>query len=306
MLVRGMVRLCSLMLIIACFKQTSGQLYNNTSHFTSHYGTRCIDQCATRGKDYYWCNTNEGWDYCSPIPDFTCINVPCRDNQHCGQHGMGYHWCYTGVFTWDFCGVVEGGTREYLNVDTKSRIIRADRDSVCVFGNTKNNRRVIFHSTAANIVRDVSSESRSEIQRLVATFRVDLIPGRATSNFLNWSGNFRMDMQGTFTLDGRGYYNIQIQRNVIRAGRTSTTYAQVLVADDDLRNLTSRIVRRAFLMSLSNHEKVRIAVGERFRRRRSEQKDIPPCSASPVFKFMGSIVIKFCLASIVIPLILLL
>lgn len=34
------------------------------SHYAT-YGKPCRDQCLKRESSYYWCATDDGWDYCS-------------------------------------------------------------------------------------------------------------------------------------------------------------------------------------------------------------------------------------------------
>ena len=43
----------------------------NLSHTTKtvvRYGKPCKDECQS-GESYFWCNTLDGWDYCSPTMD---------------------------------------------------------------------------------------------------------------------------------------------------------------------------------------------------------------------------------------------
>merc|ERR1711915_125583 len=32
-------------------------------------GMKCMSECGRKGEDYFWCNTQEDWDYCSPNYD---------------------------------------------------------------------------------------------------------------------------------------------------------------------------------------------------------------------------------------------
>merc|ERR1712211_62004 len=32
----------------------------------TRYGEDCTSACTNEGKDYFWCDTADGWDYCSP------------------------------------------------------------------------------------------------------------------------------------------------------------------------------------------------------------------------------------------------
>ncbi|KAF5897420.1 uncharacterized protein DAT39_012880, partial [Clarias magur] len=38
---------------------------HEVKHFTSTYMKQCYDDCIPGDNDYFWCNTEKGWDYCS-------------------------------------------------------------------------------------------------------------------------------------------------------------------------------------------------------------------------------------------------
>lgn len=76
-------------------------------HLSSIYQSVCIDQCKNDDiKNYYWCYTGEGWDYCSPYRGVTYKNKPCRSDYPCSTHGHSYTWCKTETTDWDYCGLI--------------------------------------------------------------------------------------------------------------------------------------------------------------------------------------------------------
>ncbi|XP_076864077.1 uncharacterized protein LOC143516413 [Brachyhypopomus gauderio] len=83
-------------------------------------GKKCSDSCATYGNDYYWCNTQNSWDYCSPPlwRSITKKGLRCRTNHACAKYGSRYYWCYTDEHNnWDYCCRHDD---RYSTVDGKS------------------------------------------------------------------------------------------------------------------------------------------------------------------------------------------
>ncbi|XP_034445761.1 uncharacterized protein LOC117764241 [Hippoglossus hippoglossus] len=74
-------------------------------HFTSEYDVQCSDRCEQRGYDYYWCNSQKGWDYCSPGEDIDYEGNPCRNA--CGKYGESFYQCLLWEGHWDKCARVE-------------------------------------------------------------------------------------------------------------------------------------------------------------------------------------------------------
>uniref|UniRef100_A0A3B4XMN4 Uncharacterized protein n=1 Tax=Seriola lalandi dorsalis TaxID=1841481 RepID=A0A3B4XMN4_SERLL len=75
-------------------------------HYTSTYGAQCSDACEDRGSDYYWCNTREGWDYCSPYNNVDYKGNTCHKDYPCSKDGQDYYWCYLEKGGWDYCAQV--------------------------------------------------------------------------------------------------------------------------------------------------------------------------------------------------------
>ncbi|KAF5897421.1 uncharacterized protein DAT39_012881, partial [Clarias magur] len=94
-----------LMMFLVIFGWTQG-MKNITKHYSSYYGRLCEESCATHGKDYLWCNTKNGWDYCSTEENIDSYGQPCREDHPCRTYGKRYHWCYTEAGSWGYCGAV--------------------------------------------------------------------------------------------------------------------------------------------------------------------------------------------------------
>ncbi|KAI4903128.1 hypothetical protein NFI96_007895 [Prochilodus magdalenae] len=84
------------------------------SHYSSTYGVLCYNTCDKHGKDYYWCKTRKGWDYCSPAQNRDYKDNACRDDHPCDKHDKDYYWCYKNE-GWGYCGTVESKTTTYLS-----------------------------------------------------------------------------------------------------------------------------------------------------------------------------------------------
>ena len=70
-------------------------------------GYFCTDECAKRGKPYYWCNTESGWQYCSPNEGIDCYSRPCSNNSYCDKRGASYYWCGVNSTesSWGYCSI---------------------------------------------------------------------------------------------------------------------------------------------------------------------------------------------------------
>ena len=75
------------------------------------YNAECLDECATRGSDKFWCKiAGDTWDYCSPaVPNTPAKTVEGRKcTGACDYFSSSYLWC-TSFTTendgwWDYCG----------------------------------------------------------------------------------------------------------------------------------------------------------------------------------------------------------
>lgn len=69
-------------------------------------GQRCNSDhtCGHHGRDYYWCNTGNSWNYCSPpLPlGKTSKGLYCNSKRNCAHYGSRNLWCDIGD-SWDYC-----------------------------------------------------------------------------------------------------------------------------------------------------------------------------------------------------------
>uniref|UniRef100_A0A3B3DGQ0 Uncharacterized LOC112138909 n=2 Tax=Oryzias melastigma TaxID=30732 RepID=A0A3B3DGQ0_ORYME len=70
-------------------------------------GQRCKSDhtCGHHGYDYYWCNTDRSWQYCSPpLPvGKTSSGKFCSSKRNCAEYGYSYLWCDLDDGSWDYC-----------------------------------------------------------------------------------------------------------------------------------------------------------------------------------------------------------
>ncbi|KAK2898143.1 endonuclease domain-containing 1 protein-like [Channa argus] len=70
-------------------------------------GEKCKSDhtCGKHGYDYYWCNTDHSWDYCSPPPPLgvTKSGKPCRAERNCAKYSESYFWCEPEGGKWEHC-----------------------------------------------------------------------------------------------------------------------------------------------------------------------------------------------------------
>uniref|UniRef100_A0A4W6G7H0 Tubulin polymerization promoting protein n=1 Tax=Lates calcarifer TaxID=8187 RepID=A0A4W6G7H0_LATCA len=186
----------------------------------------CTDDCQYHesGK-YFWCHTEDGWDYCSSNPDHTYKDVTCRPNHKCGAYGQTYSWCYTtDNDDWDYCGLIS--TRE-CKCTPQHRTKRAPPRRQIERRGDQNGRQITFYNEGgqnnfAQSNRRLNDEARNLINQWD---QQDLgTQGRTVIT----SDHLRIDLQGVITRGNQRYYNLQIQINVPRAGR-STTLSQIIV-----------------------------------------------------------------------------
>ena len=230
-----------------------------TSFFrSSTYRELCRDNCEYDSqKEYYYCYTSKGWDYCSPWPDVTYRDVPCRDDHSCDLQGEQYYWCYTKN-SWDYCGVTEGIECQHSHWNKR----QADpKQYQCT--DSGNRRLVTFDQNATANIAILGAQLRSDIQRITSMWFNELLIDQIRT--LVRTDTFRIDMQGMVNRDSQRYYNLQIQRNVPRQRGQSTTYSQVLVPQN-LEGVPTRYVRRAFVLSYKDRAGITIRVSSLQRR----------------------------------------
>uniref|UniRef100_A0A3B1KKP8 Uncharacterized protein n=1 Tax=Astyanax mexicanus TaxID=7994 RepID=A0A3B1KKP8_ASTMX len=184
------------------------------NHYTI-YGVQCTHSCAKQGETYYWCKNPVslmGWDYCSPTKNTDYYGNPCQ--QDCGKYGEDYYWCNNkhGSWSWEKCGPVE----------PKKKTKWVDRGNI---------RVITFSATPDNrSIAEVTNRNR------------------ITRSNLTESTNYRFHLQGIEIIDNQRYFNVQIQENIHRNNRESTTVSQILVPQQSILQglIPERYIRRLY------------------------------------------------------------
>ncbi|XP_021328370.2 uncharacterized protein si:ch73-144l3.2 [Danio rerio] len=83
-----------------------GLVMDDNNHYGSYTDAQCYDNCEQRGESYYWCHTEQGWDYCSPNENTDYMNKQCKEDRPCAKRNSKYYWCAVEE-TWGYCGLVK-------------------------------------------------------------------------------------------------------------------------------------------------------------------------------------------------------
>lgn len=225
-------------------------------HLSLTYHCVCIDACMYNPvRNYYWCYTEEGWDYCSPAADVTYRNEPCQSNHPCGNYGEKYTWCWTDS-NWDYCGLIKQNECSYV---TSSRKRRESNDLflICTLTDKVNNRVIKFYAETNRGAITDRRVDQNEITELILRWNNGYLGYRARSGLIT-SDNLRIDLQGTFPRSNQRYCNLQIQINEQRQPGTSTTVAQVIVPQNE--DIPDDYIRMAFEESIRRRAKITVTV----------------------------------------------
>uniref|UniRef100_A0A3B4CV61 Tubulin polymerization promoting protein n=1 Tax=Pygocentrus nattereri TaxID=42514 RepID=A0A3B4CV61_PYGNA len=225
-------------------------------YISSTYRRMCTDDCSyDESYKYYWCHIDKGWDYCSPTPDVTYKNIPCRSDHSCGTHGYKYNWCWITAKKWDYCGVIKPGECTYYSTQRKKRQAKGNAVVFCTRTDKGNHVETTFYAESNPRALTDGSQIRNDITNLIALWDNRCLGNQARSNLII-SRNLRIDLQGLLYIDGQQYYNLQIQLNAPRRPGQSTTFSQVFIP----RNIPIpvRYVRFAFVESFRRRARVTV------------------------------------------------
>uniref|UniRef100_A0AAY4ESW1 Kringle domain-containing protein n=1 Tax=Denticeps clupeoides TaxID=299321 RepID=A0AAY4ESW1_9TELE len=225
-------------------------------YYSSTYHEECLDDCRyDREVDYYWCTTEQGWDYCSPQQGVTYKDEQCPDD--CSENGEKYTWCKTRGASWNFCGSVEPAECLYVSSTRRKRqsgnsgsqipiheFPDGENRQIVLYAVQDNNNCILNGRCWSNNVDDCVNRWHS--CHLVTQARSNLIQTRY----------LRIDMQGM----AGGFHNFQIQLNCRRNSGQSTTIAQVLIPQN--QNIPEEHIRLAFRESFQRSQRVRVVVRE--------------------------------------------
>ncbi|KAK3507229.1 hypothetical protein QTP70_011552 [Hemibagrus guttatus] len=221
---------------------------------SSTYQSECIDECSyDESRLYYWCNTDKGWDYCSPAKDVTYQDVPCRSDHWCDTHGYDYSWCWTDS-SWGYCSLIET-SGIYETIGRQKRQAN-DIVEICRKTDPANNKVTTITAQKVKTIAD-GRNWKNEIEQIISKYNNSYLRDQAKSNILK-TDSLRIDIQGRLKRNNQYYYNLQIQVNMPRQKGGSTTVAQVLIPQNE--DIPDRYVRRAFNESFTRRAKVSVDV----------------------------------------------
>lgn len=245
--------------LILLFLFCSPGLSAGTTFFT-HLGTQCEEDCKPDGGEYKCTTTDEDGRsqslYCSPQENMDYWGRQCRADSMCGKHGEeDFYWCRINVFTWGYCGLVKDDEKITESGEVTHITPRRRNKRQVPFASVRdqNNRLTNFFAEPANILD--GSRWRNDALGLINQWDNGYLRTQARSNLIK-SDDLRIDLQGSFPRNNRRYYNLQIQRNVRRPPRESTTISQIIVAD----GVSEDNIRRAFQESLDRQARVRVEI----------------------------------------------
>ncbi|XP_060939321.1 uncharacterized protein LOC133016026 isoform X2 [Limanda limanda] len=224
-------------------------------HYT-RYQRQCVDRCQYyESDDYFWCHDGENWEYCSPLPDHTYKNEPCRSNHQCGTHGESYTWCYTTSNNdWDYCGVISPGECVFSQTSRAKR--QPNNPRVICTREDNNNRRVTTFREDGNPRNIVPTNRRirNNALDLINQWDNQGLSDQSRSNLIR-SDTLRIDNQGLVNRNNQRCYNLQIQINGV-SGRS--TVAAIICPVDT----SAEYMRLAFRESLQREVGVEVEVNE--------------------------------------------
>lgn len=225
-------------------------------HLSLTYQSVCIDACMyNSNKNYYWCHTEKGWDYCSPAAGVTYRNEPCRSDHPCGTHFEKYTWCWTDS-NWDYCGLIKPNECSYVTSSRKRRELN-NLILICTRTDKGNNKKTKFYAEPnPGAITDVG-RYRNEITNLISRWNNGYLVNQARSGLIT-SEHLRIDLQGIMNRYNQRYYNLQIQINTHRQSGTSTTVAQVIVPQNE--DIPDRYIRMAFIESFRRRARISVNV----------------------------------------------
>ncbi|XP_060748331.1 uncharacterized protein LOC132861012 [Tachysurus vachellii] len=213
------------------------------------YLHECTGECSRdESESYHMCYTDEGWDYCSPSPDVTYKNEPCRSDHHCHTHGLKYSWCWTDS-GWDYCGIIED--LGICSTATQQKRESGHIDEICLLDHF--NRKMT--KLKQKVHREAITNGRKyikEMAHITAQWNNSYLHEDSKSNVLI-TKNLHLDLQGLVLGDNLPYYGLQIKLNMRRPKVISTTLAQVFLPQTVI---PERHVHRAMTKSFCNRAMV--------------------------------------------------
>ncbi|KAM9449970.1 uncharacterized protein Hap1MRO34_022433 [Clarias gariepinus] len=225
---------------------------------SSKHRSECRDECLYDEKEkYFWCNTDKGWDYCSPLPDTTYKNEPCRSDHSCGTHGYKYNWCWTNS-EYDYCGVIRPGECKYSYTGNKENQSNVAMLS-CTASYSGSNTETKFDTEPDPIEIADGSRWGREVTSLIARWHSGYLT--EDPSFPVTTDNLRINLLGVVRKENLQYYQVEIHTKAEKSGRNSRL-AQVLVPVGS--SVPSRYVRTALAESFRRRARITLEVADYF------------------------------------------
>ena len=239
--------------------------YGESKHLT-HKGYYCSTECEKHGEDYFWCESYNGWGYCSPAESSDSHGRACLANHDCVKHGSSYTWCKRNANgDWDHCGqILEDCTHTNQqskrmtqpNQGEQQVIDLGGGEQLCEVNDLAHHIQTVWslESNTGDVNPTVNGNNMADATTAISLLNLNAgdIPNNVQAGTLVKHNTVRIDLQGVINRGGIRYLNIQIQQNIRgpRNGR-STTIAAVLVPAN--RHIILRYIRRALNLSLQRH-----------------------------------------------------
>ncbi|XP_069478078.1 uncharacterized protein [Ambystoma mexicanum] len=225
-------------------------------HMTPYY-LPCQNECGKgMGKDYFWCYTTQGWDYCSPLPQVTVRNQPCRADFPCALHGKSYYWCYTVGSDWDYCGPIQAAECHYKELDSgRSVQHRSEYQLMCSERTETKITQTYFLLNPVAPWMDGTSYYDEAVTELISAWNNSFLTNHSQRVVLT-SGKLNLRMHRISTHDKEPYHHYQIE--VAVPTLPGAPIAQVLIPEK--KAVSERYIRRAFMESLVRSSGIRISV----------------------------------------------
>ncbi|XP_056305820.1 uncharacterized protein LOC130217680 [Danio aesculapii] len=225
-------------------------------HHRTHKNDVCINECRySKSKNYYWCDTVNSREYCSPEVDVTYRGIPCHPDHSCGLHGKSYNWCWTSETKRGYCGPIEPAECSYVtDTHLSSRTPENNLKEIVACKTTKRLTTTISVEPASRFIAD-GSAFRQDVEFLIKQWHNGYLLDEARSNLIH-SPIVRIDIKSPVNLNNQRYYNLQVLVNIPGKTPRSIILSQVLVP----QGVPARYIRKAFLEGLKLRGRIIIDV----------------------------------------------
>ncbi|KAK3523002.1 hypothetical protein QTP86_010510 [Hemibagrus guttatus] len=164
---------------------------NKDLYKSSTFQMECKDKCSYDNSTlHYGCNTNKGWDYCSPSPDVTYKNELCRFDHSCKSHGYKYTWCWTDS-GWGYCGIIEK-SEICDSVAVPKR--ESDTYEICLRDNFNGKITKLKQEYDPKAIAEGRKWS-NEISQIISNWNNEYLDNHSKSNVITTT-NLHLDLQG--------------------------------------------------------------------------------------------------------------